>query len=199
MEYFDVMLAKALSGSGGGGGEPVIEALSVTENGTYTAPSGVDGYSPVTVNVSGGGGLEFETGTFKQNNGVTGPPDHAVQFTNQHSKPPAVILLASIDETAVTNQYIETWEFVDWWQLFSGKIMIQGSTMGYSSVTGLRGTSGSANTAYSLSVTAHSSSETDDTDETCSRYFAKPDSFFPYADVFKYGRTLTYKWIAIWI
>lgn len=39
----------------GGGGEapanPVIEALSVTENGTYTAPSGVDGYSPVTVNV----------------------------------------------------------------------------------------------------------------------------------------------------
>lgn len=34
-----------------GGGAPVIEALSVTENGTYTAPAGVDGYSPVTVNV----------------------------------------------------------------------------------------------------------------------------------------------------
>ena len=34
-----------------GGGAPVIEALSVTTNGTYTAPSGVDGYSPVTVNV----------------------------------------------------------------------------------------------------------------------------------------------------
>lgn len=39
-----------------GGGAPVIEALSVTANGTYTAPSGVDGYSPITVNVSGGGG-----------------------------------------------------------------------------------------------------------------------------------------------
>ncbi len=38
-----------------GGGSPVIQSLSVTENGTYTAPSGVDGYSPVTVNVSGGG------------------------------------------------------------------------------------------------------------------------------------------------
>jgi hypothetical protein len=34
-----------------GGGAPVIESLSVTTNGTYTAPSGVDGYSPVTVNV----------------------------------------------------------------------------------------------------------------------------------------------------
>lgn len=37
------------------GGTPTIQALTVTENGTYTAPSGVDGYSPVTVNVSGGG------------------------------------------------------------------------------------------------------------------------------------------------
>lgn len=34
-----------------GGAEAVIEALSVTENGTYTAPDGVDGYSPVSVNV----------------------------------------------------------------------------------------------------------------------------------------------------
>ena len=36
-----------------GGGSPVINPLSVIENGTYTAPSGVDGYSPITVNVSG--------------------------------------------------------------------------------------------------------------------------------------------------
>lgn len=39
-----------------GGSSAVINPLSVTQNGTYTAPSGVDGYSPVTVNVSGGGG-----------------------------------------------------------------------------------------------------------------------------------------------
>lgn len=36
------------------GSTPVINSLSVTENGTYTAPTGVDGYSPITVNVSGG-------------------------------------------------------------------------------------------------------------------------------------------------
>lgn len=43
---------------GGGGKEPVVEQLSVTENGTYNAPSGVDGYNPVEVNVasSSGGG-----------------------------------------------------------------------------------------------------------------------------------------------
>ena len=39
-----------------GGGEPTIEALSITANGTYTAPDGVDGYSPVTVNVPQEGG-----------------------------------------------------------------------------------------------------------------------------------------------
>ena len=38
---------------GGGGGGTTVEALSVTQNGTYTAPSG-KAYSPVTVNVSGG-------------------------------------------------------------------------------------------------------------------------------------------------
>ena len=38
----------------GGGGTPVINPLSVAANGTYTAPSGVDGYSPVTVNVPQG-------------------------------------------------------------------------------------------------------------------------------------------------
>ena len=52
------------TGSGGGGN---IQALSVTQNGTYTASGGVDGYSPVTVNVSGGSSRlvigEFNTGS----------------------------------------------------------------------------------------------------------------------------------------
>lgn len=37
-------------------GSGVVQPLSVTQNGTYNTPSGVDGYAPVTVNVSGGGG-----------------------------------------------------------------------------------------------------------------------------------------------
>lgn len=31
--------------------EPVVESITITENGTYTAPSGVDGYSPVVVDI----------------------------------------------------------------------------------------------------------------------------------------------------
>lgn len=33
--------------------EPTIEPLQVTENGVYTAPEGVDGYSPIEVSVAG--------------------------------------------------------------------------------------------------------------------------------------------------
>ena len=40
---------RALSASGSG--EAVIEPLTITTNGTYTASTGVDGYSPITVNV----------------------------------------------------------------------------------------------------------------------------------------------------
>jgi hypothetical protein len=52
MNLFELAIAKKING--GGGSEPVIEPLSVTDNGEYSAPSGVDGYSPVTVNVPKG-------------------------------------------------------------------------------------------------------------------------------------------------
>ena len=36
---------------GGGGSDPVIQSLEVTQNGEFIAPSGVDGFNPVNVNV----------------------------------------------------------------------------------------------------------------------------------------------------
>lgn len=48
---------------GGSGGSANIQALSITQNGTYTASGGVDGYSPVTVSVSGGGSTNILSGT----------------------------------------------------------------------------------------------------------------------------------------
>lgn len=52
---------------------PVIEALEITKNGTYTAPAGVDGYSPVTVNVetSGGGAPDTCTVVLKHGGDAT--------------------------------------------------------------------------------------------------------------------------------
>lgn len=81
MDLFDIAVAKRLAG--GGGGSAVIESLSVTENGTYTAPSGVDGYSPVTVDVSGGGGSSnVVTGTFTgTEDGTNHAEDVAINYS----------------------------------------------------------------------------------------------------------------------
>lgn len=34
---------------------PVVEEIEITENGTYSAPVGIDGYSSIKVEVAGGG------------------------------------------------------------------------------------------------------------------------------------------------
>lgn len=43
------------------GAAAVIQALTITANGTYTVPDGVDGYSPITVNVPSEGGVQLPT------------------------------------------------------------------------------------------------------------------------------------------
>ena len=43
----------AVSGLRNAVADPVVEPLTITENGTYNAPEGVDGYNPVVVNVAG--------------------------------------------------------------------------------------------------------------------------------------------------
>jgi hypothetical protein len=55
-----------VTATGGGGttpANPIIEPLSVTENGTYTAPNGVGGYSPIEVNVPIPDGYIVPSGT----------------------------------------------------------------------------------------------------------------------------------------
>ena len=64
MTHKEVLLSLVGIGQnrGGGGDVPaVIEPLSVSANGTYTAPTGPDGYSPVTVDVPGPSGTKTIT------------------------------------------------------------------------------------------------------------------------------------------
>ena len=47
---YELLKDRIINGSSSGS-EAVIQSLSITANGTYTAPADVDGYNPVTVNV----------------------------------------------------------------------------------------------------------------------------------------------------
>ena len=49
---------------GGGGSSVTVESLTATENKTYTAPEG-KAYSPVVVNVSGGGSQEYNISCYE--------------------------------------------------------------------------------------------------------------------------------------
>lgn len=52
------------------GGGVTVKCLEVTENGTYTAPTG-EAYSPVVVSVAGGGSSDFSTAEVEFKNQTT--------------------------------------------------------------------------------------------------------------------------------
>lgn len=107
--------------------EPVILALEITENGTYTTPEGVDGYSPITVNVpsSGGGDTDLPEGykradyiqfTGKQvvDSDIICNRDTKIRvvFTREKSSQHYMYGVASSDNTASVTAYLGgSWRF----------------------------------------------------------------------------------------
>lgn len=84
-----------------GGEAPSIEVepLSVTENGTYTAPRGT-AYSPVTVNVASGGGASVDTKTVTASNRPS-----TLSFTSMKGEPIAWALRATFTMTSSSSTY----------------------------------------------------------------------------------------------
>lgn len=80
---------------------PVINSLSVTENGTYTAPSGVDGYSPITVAVpsSGGGLVTVASGTFAGN---TSSGRQSIRIGNKMANTDFYVLIKAPNNSVIT-------------------------------------------------------------------------------------------------
>ena len=77
------------------------EPLTVTQNGVYTAPAG-KAYTPVTVNVSGGGSVQFDTKTATASNYPT-----SLQFTGMKGEPKAFVLRlnAQVSSSGSTTYY----------------------------------------------------------------------------------------------
>lgn len=208
---------------------PTIESLSVTENGTYTAPSGVDGYSPVSVNVpgivpsgsqtvtengtydvtalaemivnvAGGGGLEYEGGTWTPTEDIPRPE---ITFNKSHNTCP--ILVAMTDTSSGWRVSAANYNMA-----FICFDIFAFSGNGYKQSPGTVSTAvryGFASCAYvgssSSSVADVQFQYNDDSEpagKAYSKYWVTPSAFYPYSDssgrYWKAGRT--YKWIAVW-
>lgn len=104
----------------GGGSSPVLITKNITANGTYNASSdSADGYSSVTVNVSGGGASNYITGTFTTSSTVGSSQEISVPYTGN-----GYPIFASVEVTGgYYNPSITAWYdaiqryAIGWWMM----------------------------------------------------------------------------------
>lgn len=186
-----------VTGTYEGGGSANIQALSVTANGTYTATGNVDGYSPVTVSVSGGGGREYESGTWTPTEDIA---NYIIPFVNTHSTPPTIYVVADVTDTATSttnDNFCVT--YVNYGQLTGDFYNLNGSIYNYGLVATRYKSSASGSNGVSLAISAPYT-DTADTTNDKSRFWATETGIKAYTNsssrYWRAGRTI--KWFAVW-
>lgn len=174
--------------------ELVSGSQNITTNNTYD----VTNLASVVVNVSGGGGLEYEEGTWTP---ATDTSRGTIYFTNAHTNPPSIIVLADATGTDTTDmsQLNVLFVYVRFAELF-------GVSYPYAATTTRDGYAGYA---YRTTTTASSTSQggyaniiegTSGNDGQYSEYWATNTAFYPYTNstTRQWYSSRSYKWLAIW-
>lgn len=176
---------------------PFVEgSQTITQNGTVD----VTNLAEVIVNVAGGGGggLEYETGTYTPSSDTA---RLTIPFSNSHNEAPVLILFSDMTGTAhsTTNtNYNFIW--ADFYKLWGHGIPYTSSGYRYAVASySYRGNSTSSLSSASL-ICQQTSDVTQATNSTYPRYWVTPTEFHPYSNsTSRYWRTgRTYKWIAVW-
>lgn len=95
---YELLKDRIINGSNAGS-EAVIQSLSISANGTYTAPTGVDGYSPVVVDVPAPE-IKLEDKNIASNGTFSASPGFDGLGTVNVNVPERVPVVESIDITA---------------------------------------------------------------------------------------------------
>ena len=177
---------------------PTLITKSITQNGTYNASSdSADGYSSVTVNVSGGGGLVYEAGTWTPAEDVN---NYVINFSGTHTVAPWYYLIA--DATGVYSDVTSSNYsilYYNYHQLTGAPFNVSTTTDRYAAVQYFYRSSASAITNGILNITFPYTYEIGDS-TNCSRFWATETGIKAYTNGdSRYWRTgRTYKWIAVW-
>lgn len=184
-------------GDGGGGSGVDVEPLSVTENGEYSE-EGV-AYSPVTVNVAGGGGgLEYEQGTWTPNEDTT---KGTITFTNQHTKAPfAFAVIDTSDPSTLTGSAILCMRYFDCYRAFGvGYNAGKSGGVKYSTITVIEASANASSfQTFNYNTTANSDSSFSSTSNYPKWWCTNTEIHICDGDTngnCKAGRS--YKWIAV--
>ena|GEM_PF-4746222 len=172
---------------------------TVTENGTYD----VTALAQMVVNVAGGGGggLEYEEGTFEPTEDINRP---TIYFSNTHTEAPVFAYMIDVTGTVNTDTYTSyIFMYFDFWRLYGQSIWHSSSKQRYAFfIYGYR-----QNNLSSISGVTdwcdHNSDDTRDTGTGYPRYWVTESEMHPSTGTagtsLRYWRAgRTYKWVAVW-
>lgn len=174
----------------------IIEALNITQNGTYTPSSG-HAYGPVVAAVAGGGGLAYETGTYTPSADTAQP---TISFANAHTTVPFFVAISETDTSNNSNSSAQFWSFYEAYQITGGFYYASTSiTQAYGEVF-RRQISSNGSVTTGSSVLEYPSTNSGNSNYSYARYWATETAFYPNRSLnsiyFIAGHN--YKWIAVW-
>lgn len=174
--------------------ELVSGSETKTANGTYD----VTDLAELVVNVAGGSGLEYETGTYTPTSDIARP---TISWSKTHTEAPVLVFLCDVTGTAhstANSNYV--FMYADPYKLWGHGFPYTSSGYRYANVWYCyRGTSTSYLSTGGL-TTSNNSDSTSTNGASYPRYWVSPTDFHPYTNsTSRYWRKdRTYKWIAVW-
>lgn len=181
---------------------PTLITKSITANGTYNASSdSADGYSSVTVNVSGGGGLVYETGTWTP---ASDTSSYVIQFSNTHTTPPAYYEI--VDATGTYSDTLYSFYrliYVQWDRLFGSSAYADydnSGTVKYGRYDLLQRVNSATTMSTQGGFINYPATETGNSTTNHPRFWATETGIKAagYYTSYYWRTGRTYKWIAVW-
>lgn len=173
-----------------------VESLSVTQNGTYTATTG-HAYSPVTVNVSGGGGLEYETGTWTPSEDIN---ITSILFANTHTVAPTFFMISDVDPSySNTTNSVYNVMYYNFHQLFGVPYDINNAgSLNYGYVYRRYRNSSTGLTGGVIPLTYPYTDQSESLNRYPRYWVTETGITAKTANSEYYRANRTYKWIAVW-